>query len=55
MDDGEGKGEIVELGASCSSSFFKIFYWSIALYNVVLVSAIQQSESVIQLHISTLF
>ena len=38
----------------CFVLFFT-FYWSIVdFYNVVLVSGIQQSESVIHMHISTL-
>ena len=32
----------------------KIFYWGI-IYNVVLVSGVQQIESAIHIHISTLF
>ena len=35
--------------------FFLNFYWSIVDYNVVLVSGVQQSESVIHIPISTLF
>ena len=38
------------------SFFFKLIFIGIQLiYNVVLVSAVQQSESVIHIHISTLF
>ena len=33
----------------------KNFYWSMLIYNVVLVSGVQQSESVIHIHISILF
>ena len=36
-------------------SFLKSFIGGYLLYNIVLVSAIQQSESVIQMHISLLF
>ena len=37
-------------------TFIKInFYWSIVVYDVVLVSAAQQSGSVIHIRISTLF
>ena len=35
--------------------FFKHLYWSIIALQVVLVSAVQQSEAVIRIHISTLF
>ena len=35
------------------SIFFKKFYWGELIYNVMLVSAIQQSELVIHIHIST--
>ena len=39
-----------------SSYFFKLIFIGVQLiYNVVLVSAVQQSESVIHLHISILF
>ena len=31
------------------------FYWNELIYNVVLVSAVEQSESIIHIHISTLF
>ena len=40
---------------SPNSLFFIKFYWSIVDYNVALVSAVQQSESVIHIHMSTLF
>ena len=36
-------------------NFFKIFIGVELIYNVVLVSGVQQSESVIHIHISTLF
>ena len=36
-------------------SFKKIFIGVQLIYNVVLVSGVQQSESVIHIHISTLF
>ena len=35
--------------------FLKIFIGAQLIYNVVLVSGVQQNESVIQTHISTLF
>ena len=35
-------------------NFFQ-FYWSIVIYNVVLISAVQQSDSVIHIHLSILF
>ena len=39
-----------------SFNFFKLIFIRVCLiYNVVLVSAVQQSESVIHIHISTLF
>ena len=40
----------------CSDSFFKLIFFGVQLiYNVVLVSAVQQRESVIHIHMSTLF
>ena len=35
--------------------FFKIFIGVLLIYNVVLVSGVQQSESVIHIDVSTLF
>ena len=35
--------------------FFKIFIGVYLIYNVVLVSGVQQTESIIHIHISTLF
>ena len=41
---------------SCSIYFFFIIFVGVSLiYNVVLVSSVQQSESIIHIHISTLF
>ena len=38
------------------SFFLKIIlYWNIVVYNVVLVSGVQQSDLVIHIHISILF
>ena len=38
-----------------TEKFFCKFYWSIVIYNVVLVSGVQQSDSVIHIHIFFLF
>ena len=35
--------------------FYKIFNGVELVYNILLVSGVQQSESIIQMHISTLF
>ena len=40
---------------SLSIVFLNNFYWSIVDFPIVLVSGVQQSESVIHIHISTLF
>ena len=43
-------------GVKYFPSFFKKIFIGVELiYNVVLVSAVQQSESVIHIHISTVF
>ena len=43
------------LSFSSLCSFFKIFIGVYLLYNVVLVSTVQQSESAIRIHVSNLF
>ena len=55
---GPGKGSLSEYTGSLSSLneiFFLIFYWSRVISNAVLVSGLQQSESVMHIQISTLF
>ena len=45
-------GKLVEKENSIKKNFF---YWNELIYNVVLVSAVEQSESIIHIHISILF
>ena len=47
---------MLSLFTLCNIYFFKLIFIGVYLiYNVVLVSAVQQSESVIHIHIFTLF
>ena len=46
-------GDLAEKRAASATPFFKInFYWNMLIYNVMLISAVQQNESVIR--VSTL-
>ena len=54
--NGKGPQKTASKKTETSLSFLKLIFIGVWLiYNVVLVSAVQQSESVIHIHISTLF
>ena len=46
----------IYLAELISGGFFKLIFIGVeSIYNVVLISAVEQSDSVIQIHISTFF